>query len=104
MPTDPSVATNAVLWSGLVGFFLPLAISIIIQTNWPSNAKAGASFCASLIAAFGTAYFSGLLDPQDVARCFLVTFTIAVASYTGLWKPTGIAPKLESITSFGSGS
>lgn len=97
--SDPSTASNAILYSGLVGFFLPLAIAVVIQQSWPSNAKAATAFGCCLLASIGTAYFGGLLDYTDVARCFLVVFTLAVSSYIGLWKPSGVAPTIERVTS-----
>jgi len=98
--SDPGAMTNAAMWAGIVGFFLPIAASVIIQQKWAQPVKAVAGFLCCVTAAVGTAYFTGLLDPTDVARCFLVVFTLAIAAYYGFWKPTGIAPKIEAATSF----
>lgn len=94
------VPSNAVMWAGMVGFLMPLAISVIKQTWWPDWVKSVVAFACCFAAAVGTAYFNGNFDGRDVVTCFLVTFTIAMGSYYGFWKPTGIAPRLERATTF----
>lgn len=97
--SDPASMSNAAMWSGIVGFLMPIVISVVVQTKWNDAQKAVAAFGACLIAATGTAWFSGLLDVSDVARCFLIVFTLAMATYYGFWKPIGVAPRIEQMTS-----
>ena len=99
MTSDPGNMTNAAMWAGIVGFFLPIAASVVIQQKWSRQLKSIAGFLCCVAAAVGTAYFTGLLDPTDIARCFLIIWTLAIASYYGFWKPTEIAPKIEAATS-----
>lgn len=96
---NPSTMSNAAMWAGLVGFFLPLIVSVVVQQRWSDMQKATATFCCCIVAAAGTAWFNGMLDVSDIARCFLIVFTLAIATYYGFWKPTGVAPRIESATS-----
>lgn len=96
---DAGSMTNAAMWAGIVGFMMPVAISVVVQQAWSDAAKAVAAFGCCLLAATGTAYFSGLLDVTDIARCFLIVWTLAIGTYYGFWKPIGVAPKIEAMTS-----
>lgn len=95
---DVASMSNAAMWAGICGFFLPIAAAVIIQQQWNDTMKAITGFLCCIAAAFGTAWFSGIIDPNDVTRCFLVTWTLAIASYYGFWKPIGVAPRIESWT------
>lgn len=98
-----SVPSNLTMWAGIVGFLMPIVISIIKQSGWSDAAKSVLAFACCLAAAVGTAYFSGNFIGQDVVTCFLITFTIAIGSYYGFYKPTGISGAIEKATSFGRG-
>jgi|SRR6188768_2337766 hypothetical protein len=93
------VPTNMIMWSALVGFFLPLAIEVPKRQRWPSWAKGLFAFACCLLAAAGTAFFSGTLQNfRDIATAALfVTFT-ALGSYRLLWKPSGIANGINDTT------
>jgi|SRR6478736_942385 len=95
------VPTNMIMWSALVGFFLPLAIEVPKQQTWPSWAKGVFAFACCLLAAAGTAFFSGTLQNfRDIATAALfVTFT-ALGSYKLLWGPTAsnVTGKIDEAT------
>jgi hypothetical protein len=92
------VGTNLDLWTGIIGFFLPLVISVVEQTRWSDALRSWAAFVICVVAAAGTAYFSGNLNTTDVIRASLIIVTIAMTTYRGIWKPTGIAPAIEKAT------
>lgn len=92
------VPSNLVMWSGIVGFFLPILIATILRWRWSQQAKAVAAFVVCLIAATGTAYFSGNFEGADVVTAALVVVTITQATYVGVWKPTGVAPAIMDAT------
>lgn len=98
------VNTNLVMWSGIVGFFMPIVISVIQQPSWSSQVRSLVMFVASIIAAVGTVFFEGKFTGVDLATALLTVMTVTIATYTGFWKQTGVAPKLEMATSPGSGS
>lgn len=99
-----SVPNNITMWAGIVGFFLPIAISVITQSGWNDRVKSVIAFICCLIASIGTAYFSGNFAGQDIVTCALIVFTLAIASYVGFWKPSGIAGAIRSVTDVGKGA
>lgn len=90
------------MYSGVIGFFVPVLISVIVQTGWSDRAKAIAAFLVSLAAGAGTAYFSGNFDGRDVVTCALITLTVGISTYYGFWKPIGVAPAIQAATTFGT--
>lgn len=92
------VPSNLVMYSGLIGFFLPVIMAVILQSWWSDRVKAIAAFAVSMIAGAGTAYFSGNFDGRDVVTCALITLTVGISTYYGFWKPTGLAPALQAAT------
>ena len=91
------------MWAGIVGFLMPLLISVIKQATWSEATKSVFAFGACLVASLGTAYFSGNFAGQDIVTCVLITFTIAIGAYYGFYKPTGISKAIEAKTEFGRG-
>lgn len=90
--------TNLQQWSLIVAFFVPPVVALVNQTKWSSQLKAIVFFGVSLIAAAGTAYFQGDLTGKRFLDAALVIVAAAAAYYHGLWKPTQVAPKIESAT------
>ena len=87
--------SNAEMWSGIIGVFLPLVIAAVNRPGWSSGAKALVTIVACLLAAAGTAWFTGQIDAADVARSFLIVFTLAIGTYQFYWRPSGVAPTVE---------
>ena len=90
---------NVGLWSLLVGFFSPPVISLIQQNRWTPRAKSIVAFAFYLAVGAVTAYFSGVFTVTGLATAILVVFVTAANSYKALWRPTGVAPAIESATS-----
>lgn len=85
-------------WSLIVAFFVPLVMSVLNQSKWSAQIKAGLFFAVSLVAAAGTAYFQGDLTGKRFVDSALVIVAAGAAFYQGWWKPVGVAPKLEEVT------
>ena len=95
------VPTNMIMWSAVVGFFLPLAIAIPKRENWPSWLKGFFAFFCCCLAALGTAYFSGdLTQIKDYATAALFVLFTALGSYKLLWGPeaSGIESRISEKT------
>jgi hypothetical protein len=89
---DPSLAA----WSAAVGFVLPLAIAVVNQAHWSSKLKAAVAFAICIAAAAVTVYFDGgKFDAGHLVESALIVFTLARASYAGLWRPVGVAGAIE---------
>jgi VIT1/CCC1 family predicted Fe2+/Mn2+ transporter len=94
--------TDAQMYAAIIGFFLPLVMSVIIQTGWDKRAQAVLLFVVVLIVSVGTLYFTGQLEGRSLVSSVLLTFVTSIAAYHGLWKPTQVAPAIESATNFSS--
>lgn len=87
-------------WEIITGFFLPLVISVVIQSGWKRWMQALAMLAASAIVTVVQMYIRG--DLTNVADTFAAVLSVAAATivfYTGVWRPTGIANKVEEATS-----
>jgi hypothetical protein len=89
------------MWSLLVGFFLPLAISAIQQADWSNPVRAAVAFVVCVLAGLGTVWLAGDFDTTDVVSSVLLVLVTALATYKGLWKPAGVTPAIEAATSPG---
>lgn len=95
--------SNLEMWSLIVGFLLPPALSIVMQTGWSQQLQAIVAFAACAIAGAGTAYFQGDLTGERFVEAGLVILVTTIATYKGFWKPTGVSPTIEAATSAGGG-
>lgn len=93
--------TDFEMYALLVGFFLPPALSIVIQTGWSDKLKAAVAFVACVIAGAGTAYFQGDLTGKRWVSAALIVLTVGLATYRNFWKPTGVSPTIEKATTIG---
>lgn len=90
--------SNLEMWALIVGFLLPPALSIIIQTGWKQSVQAVIAFLACALAGAGTAYFQGDLTGRRFVEAGLVVLVTTIATYKGFWKPTGVSPQIEAKT------
>ena len=94
--------TNLQMWALLVGFLMPLLISALQRSTWPNPLRALIAFLACAVAGLVTAWLGGDFNTTDIVSAVLVVLTTALATYKGLWKPTGVSPRIESATGGGS--
>ena len=92
--------SNAAMWAGIVGFFLPHLLAIVQQPKFSTGLRAVITFAGSVVAAIGTVLIqnNGWSWHDWVSSTLLILVT-AIATYHGLWKPTGVAPSIEGSTS-----
>lgn len=98
--------TDLQFYSALVGFLLPLGTAIVLQRNWSNPVRAIANAVLALVAAIVVTYTEGNLDGDHLRQLFMsfvIVFVPSIATYYGFYKPTAIAPKVESATSPGEG-
>jgi hypothetical protein len=93
------VDTNLVMWGLVVGFFMPILISVVQQPSWSQSVRSVVMFAASAIAGFGTAWFEGRLNGVDITTAILIVMVTTIATYKGFWQPNGVSPKIEVATS-----
>lgn len=91
--------TDLLMWSLIVGFFMPPVQAVIQQSTWSTELRAGANLVLCAVAAVGVVYFEGDFTGRRFIQSALIVGVTAIAFYKGTWKPTGIAPAIESATS-----
>lgn len=90
--------TDLELLSLVIGFFMPIIVAAIQQPKWSSGARAVITFLVCVIAGGVTVYFKGGFTGQRIGTSALLILVAAIATYKGLWQPTGIAPAVEKAT------
>ena len=93
--------TDIQMYALIVGFLLPPALSVLIQSGWSDRVKAVVAFVACAVAGAGTAYLQGDLTGKRFISAGLIILTTGLATYRNFWKPTGISPKIEEATNLG---
>ena len=83
----------------VVGFFLPVIISVILQRGWSTPTKTYVAFDVVLAASLGTAYFEGKVDKANLLTTFFYVLTATITSFKAFWQPTNIAQNIETVTS-----
>jgi hypothetical protein len=82
----------------LVGFFLPLLLAIPVQTHWPTAIKTLFTVAAYAGAGAITAAAAGKLTGKSFWQTSLDILVLGVVGYHGVWKPSNIAPTIETRT------
>lgn len=93
--------SNLVMWNLIVGFLVPNLIAVIQQPKFSEGARAMVTALVSIAGGLGTTYFSDQFNLGDIAGSILVVGVASISFYKGFWKPTGVAPAIESKTSVG---
>jgi hypothetical protein len=93
--------TDLEMWSLVVGFLSPPAISVVQQPRWSPRTRAVVAFALCSVFGAGTAWFTGELTGRSVVSGSLVVLVAAIAAYKGLWGPVGVTAAVESATSRG---
>jgi surface polysaccharide O-acyltransferase-like enzyme len=95
-----NVATDPITvqyWAIVTGFFLPPLISVIQKSTWSQRLQAMVMFVVALIATLLQPWLYGQLDNfTDPAAAIILVLVTTIASYKGLWKPSGISPAIEA--------
>lgn len=94
--------TNIVMWSSIVGFFLPPALALVMQPKWTDRVRSSVAFVACAVAGAGTAYFQGDLTGRRFVEAGLVVLVTAMTTFRNFWKTTGVTPRIESVTALDS--
>lgn len=90
------VLPDEAMWAIVVGFLSPPVLAIIEQTKWAKWLRSVVAFAWSVVAGVGTIYFTGTFTGLKTVTVILLVFVTAISFYKGFWKPTGVAPQIES--------
>ncbi len=94
-----SVNVDLVQTSALVGAVLPLATAVVKQDRLSRRANTIIAVLVALTVAGTVVAIRHEVGVQNLAVSFTALYTTAVAFYHGLWKPTGLAPTVQTRTS-----
>jgi len=75
----------------IIGIIAPLITAAVKQRYWSSGAAT--AVCIIVIAILGAGAYVGGTDVNVIAA-----WAMAIVTYYGAWKPTGIAPMIEEAT------
>ncbi len=90
--------TDLIMWSALLATVMPAIIAVVIRTGWASEQKGIATIALCLVAATGTAFLLGKLDPTNWVTSALIIFVLTNQLYRQFYKPTDIAESIERAT------
>lgn len=86
-------------WQLVLGFLLPLVVSVLTKQEWSSSIKAVAAFVISMVATLGTMILTGDLSGDfDVSTKMLQVFALTIPFYYGFWKPIGATEAIHDRT------
>ena len=102
--TDVASASAAIQqWEVILGFIQPLLIAFIIQSSWSRSTQSVVSFLAAAATTTIGMWLQGDFNGvTDWVTSVMTVFAVSMTSYYGVWKPTGVAPKIEVATSPGT--
>lgn len=94
----------SVALTGLVGVLTPLATAVVQQPTWTPRLRSIVGVVVSVVLAAATVYGEQAAHLTHATLPTLLGAVTAVivaaqATYHGLYKPTGLAPALERVTS-----
>lgn len=97
---DSPVVLDTVSWGLILGVVTPWLTAIVQQPRWSNGLRAVVGAVISVLVGIGTCLANGdIHSGQTVLATIAVVLVAAQATYSQLWKPTGVAGAIESATS-----
>lgn len=103
VPVEPGVTFDLSWLAGIVGFFLPLLISLVKRVEWSTQLKRGVALVASIVAGVVTVGVQAGWDvgtPTEFVQLAVNSVTqvwvVASVAYNSFWSDTAIERGLES--------
>ncbi len=93
----PAGVPDLVMFSALVGTFMPVLVAVIQQPRWSPIVRALVVVASSVAVGAGTAALEGTLTGQRWTTAALIVGTAAVAAYRMFWYRA--AAQIEAKTS-----
>ena len=86
---------NIEIWSGLVGFFLPILVAWLNRTNWENWKKALIALASAVLGGTVTALLNHNFNGANWLTALGVVFTSSQAFYHLWWKNSAITDYIE---------
>lgn len=95
---DHSLQTVQVL-SLLIGVGLPIAVAFVTKSTTSPSTKSILLATFAALSGIATTAVNDIhhFDVFQAVLTALTTFVVAVATHYGLWKPTGVSAKVNSV-------
>lgn len=93
------VLPDLAMWSLIVGFGMPPVVALVNQRRWPGWLRATVTIVLCVVAGAITAYLQGAFTDRRWTTAALIIGIAAISSYRTFWRPSGIAPAIETKTS-----
>lgn len=100
----PHVALDdTVSWGIFAGVFTPILTSIAQRPTWTPRTRTLVGLGISVVIGVLTCLTDGTFTHTKTLLATVAAVTlVSVTTYKGLWKPSGVAPKIESATTPGA--
>ena len=95
-PSHPSSAIDQ--WTLVLGFLMPLLVSVIVQRHWPRGLKAVVAALTCLTAAVIQLALKNELELSNLGTSVLSILALSITFFKGFWGPIGITGLIESAT------
>jgi hypothetical protein len=82
----------------IVGIALPLVTGIVQRPTMPTPLRVAIAVVASFVAGTTTVLMAGAFDASSWLTTVAAVLVAAQASYESIWKPSGVAGRLEGAT------
>lgn len=87
-------------WAALIGFIAPLIVSFLNQEHWSSQVKQIVAIVVAALLGVLTVYLTGVpVNWHSIGTSVAVVYAVSQGIYALIWKPSGVAPAIESATS-----
>lgn len=88
-------------WGLILGVLSPLLISVVQQPQWSSRTRTAVGVAAALVIGVLTVLADGGADLTDWLSTLATVLVASQAAYLGIFRPPGIAYKIENVTAIG---
>lgn len=90
--------TNMQMWAIIVGALTPPFLAFVQQPQWSGLVRSTVMVAGAAVDGIITVALSDTINWHNYAQAALMCGVAVVAAYEGFFKPSGIAPHIESQT------
>jgi hypothetical protein len=91
-------ASDAALLATLAGLLVPLLVGIVTKLTAPAGLKAMINAALTALGGLVATIVPGDFRWHPFLAAWATAWVVSVATYYGLWKPSGVAPALQQST------
>jgi hypothetical protein len=91
--------SNLAMWSLIVGALTPPLVAVVQRPTFNKHFRVIVMVAAAAVDGVVVSWLQGDLDFSRFTNSALIAGVAIISAYQGIWKPTGIAPRIERATS-----